>query len=98
MIGMAITNPRLSFYLALGGAAIIGAVIGLLLVRVGLRRRTDRMIDKHTDNALAVRDAQLAAYLDEITELESQLAGYKVRFKAIMVFLGKAVETAGGVE
>ena len=95
MIGMAITNPRLSFYLALTGAAIIGAVIGLLLASVGLQRRTDRMIDKHTDNALAVREAKLAAYLDEITELESQLDGYKVRFKAIMVFLGKAVETAG---
>ena len=98
MTGMMLTNPRLAFYLAIAGAVIVGAVIGYLLARVGLQRRIGKRIDEHTGNALSKRDAQLAAYLGEITELESQLAGYKVRFKAIMVFLGKAVEAVGRAE
>ena len=95
---MMLMNPRLAFYLAIAGAVIVGAVIGYILASVGLQRRIGKRIDEHTGNALSKRDAQLEACLDTISEREAQIAGYRVRFKAIMVFLGKAVETAGGVE
>ena len=98
MTGMMLTNPRLAFYLAMAGAVIAGAVIGYILARVGLQRRIGKKIDEHTGNALSKRDAQLAACLETISEREAQIAGYRVRFKAMVVFLAKAVETAGGIE
>ena len=98
MIGMMLTNPRLSLYLTMSGCFILGCAVGFTLARVGLQRRIGKRIDEHTDNALSDRDAQLAACLDTISEREAQLAGYKVRVKAMVVFLAKAVETAGRIE
>lgn len=96
MMSMVLSNPRLTFYLLLSSAFLLGAILSFIAARYGLAKRTSRMIDLHTENALSERDAKIGELLEDIADLETKNEGYRVRFKSVALFLTKALESAVG--
>ena len=92
------SHARTSAVLIMIAIFIISSALTLVVSFLAHKRIVTRAIDKHTDNALRDRDKQIEGLSGTINQQSMLIQAQKVKLAQIAVFLGKAVQAAGGNE
>lgn len=93
---MILSNPRMAAVITMVAIFVLGSVISYILMRVREGSRMKKRIDSVTNSALTARDDTIFKLDGEILDKKERIAHLEAKIARISVFIGKAVEEAGG--